>query len=323
MERAHRALPPGQQGAPRDPHRPALERADAGFRRRDPAIRVPLQFVNAAGLVGARFRAMGSPCEVLVDSAHEQLAQAVTGAVAACAQRIEHKFSRYRDDSVVSRINRAAGSPFEVDEETARLIDFADHMWRISAGKFDVTSGVLRRAWQFDGGARLPSADEIRESLALVGWSRATWRRPILTPQPGMEIDFGGIGKEYAVDRAIAAATALTPERVLVNFGGDLAASGPRRDGSPWRVGIEHASSEGGDPPQAAWTLELRGGALATSGDTHRYVTRAGQRLPHILDPRTGEPVTGAPHSVTVAAPTCVQAGMWCTLAMLEGAGAE
>jgi FAD:protein FMN transferase len=279
--------------------------------------------VNAAGLVGARFRAMGSPCEVLVDSAHEQLAQAVTGAVAACAQRIEHKFSRYRDDSIVARINRAAGTPFEVDEETARLIDFADRLWRISDGKFDVSSGVLRRAWQFDGGTRLPSPGEIRESLALVGWSRASWRRPILTLQPGMEIDFGGIGKEYAVDRALAAAMALTPDPVLVNFGGDLAASGPRRDGSAWRVGIEQVSSAAADPPQAAWTLELHSGALATSGDTHRYVTRAGRRLPHILDPRTGEPVAGAPHSVTVAAPTCVQAGMWCTLAMLEGAGAE
>jgi thiamine biosynthesis lipoprotein len=266
---------------------------------------------------------MGSPCEVLVDTSHEQLAQAVTSAVAACAQRIEQKYSRYRDDSVVTRINRAAGTPVEVDEETARLLDFAEHLWRLSDGKFDVTSGVLRRAWQFDGGSRVPTRDEIRKLLSLVGWSRVSWQRPLLTLQAGMEIDFGGIGKEYAVDSAVAAASAFTSDPVLVNFGGDLAVSGARRDGTAWRVGIESASSVPAAAPQNAGTLELRHGALATSGDTYRYVTRGGRRLPHILDPRSGEPVSGAPHSVTVAAPTCVQAGMWCTLAMLEGEGAQ
>jgi len=253
-----------------------------------------------------------------VDSSHEQPAQAVTGAVTACAWRIERKFSRYRDDSVVTRINRSAGEPTEVDAETARLLDFAEHVWRISEGKFDITSGVLRRAWKFDGGTRAPTAEEVRALLPLVGWSRVTWRKPFLTLQPGMEIDFGGIGKEYAVDLALSEAARITSEPVLVNFGGDLAATGPQRDGRAWRVGVEGVSST--DIP---WTLELSGGALATSGDTYRYVTDGGERRPHILDPRTGEPVRGAPHSVTVAAPTCVQAGMWCTLAMLEGAGAE
>ncbi|HEU4590512.1 MAG TPA: FAD:protein FMN transferase [Steroidobacteraceae bacterium] len=261
---------------------------------------------------------MGSPCEVLVDSVHEQPVQAVTSAVAACAWRIEQKFSRYRDDSVVTQINRAAGTPFEVDEETARLLDFADHMWRFSEGKFDITSGVLRRAWTFDGRSRVPSAGEIHALMPLVGWSRVTWQRPLLTLRNGMEIDFGGIGKEYAVDLALAAATELTADPVLVNFGGDLAATGPQRDGRAWRVGVEGVSSS-----NIPWTLELAGGAMATSGDTYRYVTEAGERRPHILDPRTGEPVRGAPQSITVAAPTCVQAGMCCTLAMLEGASAE
>jgi len=136
--------------------------------------------------------------------------------------------------------------------------------------------------------------------------------------QPGMEIDFGGIGKEYAVDLALATAAAITDQPVLVNFGGDLAATGPQRDGRAWRVGVEGISAS--DIP---WTLELAGGALATSGDTYRFITEDGQRRPHILDPRSGEPVRDAPHSITVAAPTCVEAGMWCTLAMLEGAGAE
>ncbi len=144
----------------------------------------------------ARFRALGSPCEVLVDSLREQQAQAVASAVAACALRLDHKFSRYREDNIVARINGAAGRPMEVDEETARLLDFAELVWRLSDGKFDITSGVLRRAWQFDGGTGVPDADQVRALLPLVGWSRVRWQRPVLTLLPGMEIDFGGIGKE-------------------------------------------------------------------------------------------------------------------------------
>jgi thiamine biosynthesis lipoprotein len=261
---------------------------------------------------------MASPCEVLVDSSHEQPAQAVASAVAACAARIEEKFSRYREDSVVGRINRSAGEPIEVDEETAKLLDFADHAWRMSDGKFDITSGVLRRAWTFDGGTRLATADEIHALLPLVGWSRVSWRRPLLTLQPGMEIDFGGIGKEYAVDLALATAAGITDAPVLVNFGGDLAATAPQRDGRAWRVGVEGISAS-----NIPWTLELAGGALATSGDTYRFITEGDRRRPHILDPRSGEPVRDAPRSITVAATTCVEAGMWCTLAMLEGSGAE
>jgi thiamine biosynthesis lipoprotein len=261
---------------------------------------------------------MGSPCEVLVDSSHEQPAQAVAGAVAACAWRIEEKFSRYRDDSVVGRINRTAGESVEVDEETARLLDFAHQAWVASDGKFDITSGVLRRAWKFDGGARVPTSAEVRSLLPLTGWSRVTWQRPLLTLQPGMEIDFGGIGKEYAVDLALATAREITDAPVLVNFGGDLAATGPQRDASAWRVGVEGVSTA-----NIPWTLELERGALATSGDTYRFVTDANGRRPHILDPRSGEPVRGAPHSITVAAATCTEAGMLSTLAMLEGEGAE
>ena len=263
---------------------------------------------------------------MLVDSSRGQPAQAAASAVAACARQIEQKYSRYRDDNIVARINSSSGQPVEVDEETARLLDFAELAWRLSDGKFDITSGVLRRAWKFDGESRAPDAAQVRELMPLVGWSRVVWQRPFLTLLPGMEIDFGGIGKEYAVDQALAAATQVTIDPVLVNFGGDLAVSGPCRDGRPWRVGIESigaADFAASAQPQASKLLELSAGALATSGDTYRFVNQAGERRSHILDPRTGEPVRGAPRSITVAAPTCTQAGLWCTLAMLEGQGAE
>ena len=262
---------------------------------------------------------MGGPCEVLADVGDEAQAREIAEVVAACAWRIEHKFSRYLPDNIVARINASGGEPVEVDDETAKLLDFAAHVHRLSDGMFDITSGVLRRAWTFDGGSRPPERAALEALLPLVGWSKVQWQRPVIRLLPGMQIDFGGIGKEYAVDQATHLAAQASDAPVLVNFGGDLAVTRPRGD-RPWRVGIE--SIDGG-ARRASRLVDLAAGALATSGDTYRYIESEGRRLPHILDPRNGWPVRDAPRSVTVAAATCTYAGMLCTLAMLRGADAE
>ena len=206
-----------------------------------------------------------------------------------------------------------------VDDETADLLDFAARCHAVSDGAFDVTSGVLRRVWRFDGGDAVPSREACRALLPLVGWRRVTWRRPQLTLPAGMEIDLGGIGKEYAVDRTAALLRERTHAAVLVNFGGDLRAAGARRDAEPWSVGVERP----GAPDAAALQIRLEQGALATSGDARRFLERDGVRYPHILDPRTAWPVMAAPRSVTVLADTCLEAGMLATLAMLQGRDAE
>lgn len=267
-----------------------------------------------------RFVAMASPCEVLMDDASASLAQQVLDTVAAEAWRIERKFSRYRGDSVVQRINQGAGSEMEVDEECANLLDFAATLTRLSEGAFDITSGALRKAWTFDGGDRLPTQEQVEALLASVGWGKIEWHRPLLKLQQGMQIDFGGIGKEYAVDAAATRVEALAPGlSCLINFGGDVAVRNARRDGKPWRVGIESCSRMGA----ATHLVQLSRGALATSGDARRFVFRDGHRYSHILDARTGWPVRNAPHSITVAADTCTQAGTLTTLAMLRGKNAE
>jgi thiamine biosynthesis lipoprotein len=268
----------------------------------------------------ARFRAMGSPCEVLVECESEAWARGIANAVAACAWRIEAKYSRYRGDGVIRSINAANGAPVIVDDETASLFDFAALMHKLSGGMFDITSGVLRRAWRFDGGRRVPTQAELDALLPLVGWNKVRWERPRIQLLPGMQIDLGGIGKEFAVDQATQTAGAMCEDAVLVNFGGDLAITRARTGGRPWRVGVEAAVSA---PGQADKLIDLQAGALATSGDTYRFVESNGKRLPHILDPRDGRPVSGAPRSITVAAPTCTQAGMLTTLAMLQGTNAE
>jgi thiamine biosynthesis lipoprotein len=278
-----------------------------------------LFLVQADGYWTGRFRAMASPCEVLTETDDEPVARELLEIASAEAARIEAKFSRYIVGNIVDRINRAEGEPVEVDPETAQLIDFADQVFQMSEGAFDITSGVLRKAWSFDGGNRVPNKDTVAELLELVGWAEVRWDSPTLTLRPGMQIDFGGIGKEYAVDRAARLAAGRSESSCLINFGGDLAVTRPRSDGEPWKVGIEASDRDG----HAARLILLRQGGLATSGDTKRFVIHDGVRFGHILDARTGWPVAGAAHSVTVAADTCTEAGMLATLAMLQGSGAE
>ena len=270
------------------------------------------------GLLRARFAAMASPCELLIDGGSVREARELGAIAAAEAWRIEAKYSRYREDSVLSRVNRGAGAPVPVDAETAALLDYADLCHALSGGRFDVTSGVLREAWRFDGSDRVPTPARVAALLPRIGWERVGWtagaaevRLPV-----GMEIDLGGIGKEYAVDRAAGLVGARTDRPFLVNFGGDLVASAPRARGA-WAVGVER--SGGG----CARPLALERGAVATSGDARRHLLAGGVRYGHVLDPRTGWPVVDAPRSVTVVAGTCASAGTLATLALLHGAGAE
>ena len=261
---------------------------------------------------------MASPCEVLLENTSRASALAATEAVAAEAWRIEDKFSRYRDDNIVHRINTSGAAPVEVDVETARLLDFASTLHDLSDGKFDITSGVLREAWIFDGSNRVPEPEIVAAVLPRVGWHTVEWQSPVLTLREGMEIDVGGIGKEYAVDRCVGILAAATEVPGLVNFGGDLAVTGPPQSRKAWKVAVE--GPETGAPDRL---LDLRRGGIATSGDARRFLLRDGVRYSHILDPATGWPIEKAPQSITVAAETCTQAGMLSTLAMLKGAKAE
>ena len=265
-----------------------------------------------------RFRAMGSPCELVCETPCRSLALALAERVATEAWRIEDKFSRYLDTNFVHRINSADGQRLEVDDETAQLLDFAHTLYELSDGRFDITSGVLREAWNFDGSDRVPSQERIDAALGRVGWQRVSWRKPVLQMPAAMEIDLGGIGKEYAADRCAELIRNDNTVSCLVNFGGDLVATRAPTQRRNWKVAIE-----GERPNEPERVLDLKEGALATSGDARRFLLKDGIRYGHILDPATGWPVTDAPHSVTVAAGSCTEAGMISTLAMLQGGNAE
>ena len=266
------------------------------------------------------FQAMASPCEVLCETGDAGIAKRLTTLAATEAWRIEDKFSRYLPGNIVDRINNAGGQPVDLDPETAHLIDFSTTLTQLSEGRFDITSGVLRRVWRFDGSDRIPSPAAIADLLEKIGWHRVDWVSPRLQMPDGMQIDLGGVGKEYAVDRAAELLRKATPASCLVNFGGDLAVTHRSPQREAWKVGIEALDTA---RPLAERLLSLQVGALATSGDARRFLLKDGIRYGHILDPKTGWPVPDAPRSVTVAADTCTQAGMLSTFAMLEGAGAE
>lgn len=272
------------------------------------------------GFCSADFLAMGSPCEVLVDTTDTASAEQLAHIAAAEAWRIEDKFSRYVPNNVVASINAGRGETVEVDEETAGLLDFSASLFAMSDGRFDITSGVLREAWTFDGGDRLPEKNRIKALLNRVGWEKVTWQPPRIRLPKNMQVDFGGIGKEYAVDRAAGLLRDATDTACLVNFGGDLVVNGTPLSGGGWRVGID-AFADSKLP--VAKTIRISTGALATSGNARRFLLKDGVRYGHILNPVTGWPVKNAPRSITVAADTCTQAGMLATLAMLRGRDAE
>lgn len=261
------------------------------------------------------FKAMGTPCEIQLFAHTGEAANRAADAAIADIARLEARYSRYRGDSFLSEINRIAaeGGQISVDDETAGLLNYAATCHEQSGGLFDITSGILRRAWRFDSGA-LPDQGVIDKLLAKVGWDKVVWKTPTLAfPLPGMEIDFGGVVKEYAADRAAGLCWSAGIRHGMINLGGDIKAIGPRGDGSPWRIGIRHPRQK----EALLQTVELSSGAMASSGDYERCLTIDGVRYGHILNPRTGWPVKHLA-SVSVIADFCVVAGSASTIAMLK-----
>jgi len=262
---------------------------------------------------------MASTCELRLAGAEPPVLQAAAEAAVAEVRRIEQRYSRYRDDSVVSRINAQAGGAawVDVDDETQALLDFAAQLHRLSDGLFDITSGVLRRAWNFKSG-RPPEPEAVAALLPCVGFEQLEREgRRVRLQRVGMEIDFGGFGKEYAADRAAALLMDAGVAHGFVNLGGDIRVLGPREDGSPWVFGIQHPRQLG----QVVARVALSHGALATSGDYERYFVHEGRRYCHVLDPRSGWPVQHW-QSVSTTQPACTAAGALTTIALLRGEGA-
>jgi FAD:protein FMN transferase len=267
-------------------------------------------------LVIHRFHAMASDCAVHVHAETFAASTMIAMAAEAEVRRIEARYSRYRADSELARINlvAAAGGATDVDPETAGLIAYAKACFQSSEGAFDISSGLLRQAWNFSN-ARVPEQREIDALLPRTGLDKVTLSDGRLSfAKAGMELDLGGLGKEHAADRAAEACGNMEARHGFVDLGGDIRVIGPQPDGQPWRIGIRHPR----DPAAVVAEVALQGGALATSGDYERFIDVDGRRYCHILDPRTGWPAQGL-SSVTVISERCLVAGSLSTQAMLKG----
>jgi len=275
---------------------------------------------KSSGLWLGTFEAMKSPCEVWLETTQVD-AEKLTQWAANEAQRIEYKYSRFRDDSVLSQINKNAGDWQTLDNETASLLQFADECWQLSDGLIDITIGAYMKLWCFDGKTPPPARKLLKATADNVGWEKVELKTNQFFLPANMQIDLGGIGKEYAVDSiALALANKLSSGGIMVNFGGDLSAIRVKTDKTPWTIGVENIKNS----QQALNTIKLYQGAIATSGSTKRFaVDKKSKPLGHILNPKTGWPVAHGPASVTIVANTATQCGLLSTLAMLKGKQAE
>jgi FAD:protein FMN transferase len=263
-----------------------------------------------------QFYAMGSDCAVHLFGGTANDVERFAAAAEAEIRRIEARYSRYRSDSELARINKVAatGGVIDIDAETAGLIAYAKACFAKSDGVFDITSGRLRAVWDFSV-ARLPDQRSIDAALPFIGLDNLVLANHRLHfRRSGMELDFGGLGKEYAADRAAEVCADLGVRHGFIDLGGDIRVIGPQPDGLPWRIGIRHPR----DADRLAAEITLLSGALATSGDYERFIEVDSRRYCHILDPKTGWPAQGL-SSVTVIADRCLVAGTLSTAAMLKG----
>ncbi|MDD2864342.1 MAG: FAD:protein FMN transferase [Methylococcales bacterium] len=262
------------------------------------------------------FAALGTECQLHLYVSNPFEAEIVAEAIMQEVFRLHAKYSRYSESSFLSEINAAgkSGSFIDVDEETAGLLDYAFACYEKSDGLFDITSGVLRKVWDFSQ-ATLPEQQKIDDVLPLIGLDKVIWKSARLRfSVPNMELDFGGIAKEYAADRAVSICKSLGIKHGLIDFGGDIAVVGSHPDKTPWQIGISHPRNP--DIPMAS--VEIDHGALATSGDYERYIEISGQRYCHLLNPKTGWSVNGL-SSVSVISEQCLVAGSITTIALLKG----
>ena len=258
-----------------------------------------------------RFNTMGCPAEALLYAPSKKAAQRAFATAEAECQRLDRKYSHYRPDSYLAKLQLEAVLPqgSSVDEETAALLDLANTQYSESWKRFDITAARLVRLWERC--TALPTCAEISEALSTTGWHKVQWDGARLKLQKGMSIDLGGMVKEYAADRVAILLKSLGFDAGYIDLGGDLHVLGPHPDGQPWHIGIRNPRGAG-----AIASIKVFSGGLATSGDYERCTIINGTRYGHIINPISGWPVAGLA-SVSVKAASCLIAGAVSTLAML------
>lgn len=275
---------------------------------RNEAVRHPAAPNSAAGGLSEpsfrhEFQAMGTAIELLLDADDEEQAQSAFRAVEEEFERLEAMLSRFRANSELSRLNRDGRILAPPDLE--RVVGLALEARERTAGRFDPTvyDALAQAGYDRSFEQVKPNAEDDSSQGARCG-GRVTIdpATGLIEIEPGFHVDLGGIGKGYAVDRAIEILAVVGP--CLVNAGGDLAVRGDK----PWPVGVE-------DGP----TLELARGAIATSGRDRRHWRRGDEERHHLIDPATGRSAETDLLRVTVVASTAIEADVLAKTLFLGG----
>lgn len=265
------------------------------------------------------WHALGTAVHLLVVDGSE--ANAARRAVASLLDEVDATYSRFRD-SELTRLNARPGEDVCVGPLLSRAIATAMDAALATGGAVDPTVGTALRAIGYDDDFARIAQDGAPITIRLEpipGWRAVRFDRPTRTVRlrAGVELDFGSTGKALAADLAAEAALRATDGGgVLVSLGGDIATAGTAPAGG-WRVLAADRSDA--SPDGDGEVVALQGGALATSSTTVRRWARAGVTLHHLVDPATGQPVAGPWRTVSVAAPTCVEANTAATAAIVKG----
>jgi thiamine biosynthesis lipoprotein len=275
----------------------------------------------------ARFRAMGTDIVVVgVDVPRELLDEAP-----AMVERLEARWSRFRPESDLCRLNSLSGAPVVVSEDLFAVIERAVLGWSVTDGRYDPTvlGAVVAAGYDRDFDAVELEGESVEPGEATPGCAGIELDRMVRSVRlpPGVALDLGGIGKGYAADRIARELVDRGAAGVLVSLGGDARALGepPRAEG--WSIEIEDPFDdgiEGGDDGDGLGRVRLQEGAVATSSRTRRSWSRGGVPMHHLIDPATGDPVSSGLASVTVVASEAWYAEIWAKAAFIAGAeGAE
>jgi thiamine biosynthesis lipoprotein len=270
---------------------------------------------------------MGTSFRVRIDAdLSDADLQRVRRSVEERLNRVDRLMSTYDTASEVSRLSRHASTdPFPVSAELIEVLTIARDVGERSGGALDVTVAPLVEAWGFGPGGGLdgptrpaPSSTELTHLRERVGYDLIQVdqaARAVAKAHPETSIDVSAIAQGYGADAVAAALEDLGLGGFLVDVGGELKAVGTRRDGRPWRVGIERPDDEPG-----VWgTLSLGNEGIATSGDYRDFHEKDGVLYAHIIDPRTGLPITVRRASVSVVHRSAAVADAWATALTVLG----
>jgi thiamine biosynthesis lipoprotein len=238
-------------------------------------------------------------------------------------QAVNDAMSTYFPDSEISRFNRLpAGGVQPIEFRFREVMQRSIKIFESTEGTFDPTMGVLIDLWGFGAGSgeanQMPVESEIEEGLAKMGFEKIQLTDEGLSKElDGLEINLSAIAKGYGVDRIVKLLQAEGYQNIYMEIGGDLVCKGVNAQNIPWRIGIQVPSEMVGEG--ALKVMELRDGAVASSGDYRNFRFDGRERQHHILDPRTGHPTRHSLASVSVLAGDCMTADAVATALYVMG----